>query len=81
MSAGVRGHDPLCPIARETWAVWTGDKCDYCRAIGRAREESLRAARDAVAAEHESASVDYSAGYLLGMKDALAAIDALQEQS
>ena len=30
--SGVRGHEPTCPIARETWCIWDGAKCDWCSA-------------------------------------------------
>ena len=30
---GVRGHEPACPIARETWCIWTGDECAHCATI------------------------------------------------
>lgn len=36
---GVRGHDPICPIARETWCLWSGDKCEKCALIRRARAD------------------------------------------
>ncbi len=26
----VRGHEPNCPIARETWCLWPGDQCNHC---------------------------------------------------
>ena len=32
-------HDPLCPIRRETWCIWTGDKCEKCKLIAKARED------------------------------------------
>lgn len=32
-------HDPLCPIQRETWCIWTGDKCEKCKLIAKARED------------------------------------------
>ena len=46
---GVRGHEAACPIARETWCIWTGDKCDWCSAY--------RKGRDAAFAEVVAASV------------------------
>jgi len=39
--SGVRGHEPTCPIARETWCVWTGDKCDWCSAYRKGRDDVL----------------------------------------
>lgn len=36
---GVRGHEPTCPIARETWCIWTGDKCDWCAKVRAEYEE------------------------------------------
>ena len=32
-------HDPLCPIQRETWCIWTGDKCEKCKLIAKVRED------------------------------------------
>lgn len=40
---GRDGHDPLCPVQRETWCVWPGDKCSRCDLIARVRTEERRA--------------------------------------
>ena len=37
----VRGHEPTCPIARETWCIWTGDKCDWCSAYRKGRADVM----------------------------------------
>jgi hypothetical protein len=29
----------MCPIRRETWCIWPGDRCDQCRLIARVRED------------------------------------------
>lgn len=70
----MRDHDSLCPVARETWCLWPGDKCDHCRSIRRARAETLQAARDAVATVREPY---LHPQYDEAIDDALAAIDAL----
>jgi hypothetical protein len=32
-------HDPMCPIARETWCIWPGDRCGQCRLIASVRDD------------------------------------------
>jgi hypothetical protein len=32
-------HDPMCPIRRETWCIWPGDRCEQCRLIASVRDD------------------------------------------
>ena len=57
----VRGHEPTCPIARETWCLWTGDKCDWCSAYRKGREDErarIRAAVDALPGEADCTAIE-----------------------
>ena len=49
---GVRGHEAACPVARETWCVWPGDKCDWCSAYLRGRADTLTEIRAHVEARN-----------------------------
>jgi hypothetical protein len=44
----MNGHDPLCSVARETWCIWPGDKCRYCRLIAKTTEAMRKACIAAV---------------------------------
>jgi hypothetical protein len=49
---GVRGHHEDCPIARETWCIWDGDKCDYCKAIRKVEGKIWHEAYETIADLH-----------------------------
>lgn len=33
-------HLLKCPVRRETWCIWPGDKCEKCAELRHAREAS-----------------------------------------
>ena len=61
---GVRGHEAACPIARETWCIWPGDKCDWCSAYNKGRAAAF--------AEVVAASVALANGLLTAIDADLA---------
>lgn len=64
-------HDPMCPIARETWCIWPGDRCEQCRLIASVREDERSWQGSVIVAR-----AGYEDGYDAAFADARNAVEA-----
>jgi hypothetical protein len=64
-------HDPMCPIARETWCIWPGDRCGQCRLIASVRDDERSWQGSAIVAR-----AGYEDGYDAAFRDARNAVEA-----